>query len=54
MNTLRRVEEMTESIKKLLEKPTRNPCKFCNKKHLEYCCNEQLEFYKRLIKNNLR
>lgn len=34
----------------LLKQPVRIPCKFCNKNHLNYACDDQVKYLKKKIK----
>ena len=43
--------EITDpAILELCSKPPRNPCEYCNKIHLDYACDKQLEFIKTKLK----
>lgn len=35
-------------------KAQRNPCEYCNKVHLEYACDEQIEVFKRNQEESLK
>ena len=44
-------EDLLPSTRELLSRPSREPCTYCKKNHLDYACDAQLEYIKENILN---